>query len=479
MGMPLNSLQALTALRQIRNGDPPDRHMLRGTVNAQGTLEALGAFGLCCFVLYDATTDPDLDAALLRRWDFVDRATARNLLFFAPIDPPEVWATDPDVQDRPLMRWWGGDPSSMVTPMKSRDRAEAARWLALLFGPAAGLGSVLVITKSLWSTRGWMMATSAMAIEDQLRRISWSAGGLAGIRPRRSFESDDSRIDDDNLDHELSMVSRETATPLLRVDWQKPLDELMLVVLRCAATQGADEQVAPARRGEMVASLRRLAWAATADASHHQSEAAVVQASAVATVAARAHGGHANHNAAAPIDLISDDAKRYFVQGLDLMQIVESGEFPGLDYRAPCLHWALAAEHELAEVLGHDVRESLGVRLPEYLWRVQPGLDRESVEVGDGPPIPFNRADPNTPRGAIARWQPPTLGGLRLGWRCWYPDDTREGLASFTDCWAAVVQFRNAAAHPRHPIGHGTAVNCLDRVSELLKAIPIWRRRLR
>jgi len=145
------------------------------------------------------------------------------------------------------------------------------------------------------------------------------------------------------------------------------------------------------------------------------------------------------------------------------------------DYRSPCLHWALAAEHELAEVLGHDVRGSLGVDLPQYRWRHQPGLPREAIDVPDGRAISFNERDPRSPRDAIARWQPPTFGPLRQGWRHWFPDPGRPGLKEFTDLWATVNHGRNPFAHPSDGITRERAIQFREHVLRLLEAIPRWR----
>lgn len=467
MGMPLTSLDALSALRDARKG------RARSDV-ARMAAEALQGFRLCCFVLYDPARDHDLDDRVLRRWQSLDRGTGPDVLFFAPVDPPEVWSQRPDVRHRPLLRL-DRDHSGLFQPLRSRDRSETARWLAHLFDMPAGLGASLVVSRSLWSDRGWMMTTTAQTIEGQLSRLVTASRAVSSL-DRPSSESDLEPQFESQLDKELAWISGDYDTALVRSHWARPIVELMLPVLQCAAlTSDASSDLGRSKLEELRQLLQASALNATSRSTRDGHDRSVQQAGVMSAIAAAACGAlHASAPLPCPVG-VSESARRYWMQGEDLLGVVDSGAVPSLDYRSPCLHWALAAEHELAEVLGHDVRGSLGVDLPQYRWRHQPGLHREAIDVPDGRAISFNERDPRSPRDAIARWQPPTFGPLRQGWRHWFPDQGRAGLKDFTDLWATVNQGRNPFAHPSDEITHERAIQFRQDVLRLLEAIPRWR----
>ena len=113
------------------------------------------------------------------------------------------------------------------------------------------------------------------------------------------------------------------------------------------------------------------------------------------------------------------------------------------------LFHSLMLEHEMEDLLGHEVRAGLGVRLPDFHWRRQPQLERiEIVCPSLREPISFNQARPNSPDPDRALWQPPAMGPLRLGWETWRAMIAAPVPRELIDLLLLCKEFRNAAAHP-------------------------------
>ena len=467
----MHAYLALAALHRIRHG----RRLTQAFQQFEGARDIvalLRRIRRCCFVLYDPQADPQLGHEL-GKFQHVRRGFgASDSLLLVPVDPPRP----PDADDvRNPLRSRGtilpGGNFTLDAPT-SRSPSATARCLAAQCGVPAGMGPVVVVVDSLAATGGWMIATSASMLERQLRVLMderWAENGAGGAGRggrRKTLASESQTL-------ELAGLSRQFGMPMVWRNWGLPLDVLMLVVIFSVCLQqgaGSGLSLSPDAFFTPPDPDDLLARALRGD-----SEQQVIAASAHRTFAAGLAASPPIPSVMLPTCGLTADATRFFSQGDDLMALIDAGSTSTLDYRSPCLHWGLAAEHELADALGHDVRASLGVRMPENLWKVQPGLDPDSIDAG-GQPVSFNRADRNTPRGAVGRWQPPPLGMLRAGWKHWYPEHSRAGFKSFTDLWARVNELRNACAHPSDEISRERALQYRDRVVELIERIPGWRR---
>jgi hypothetical protein len=143
------------------------------------------------------------------------------------------------------------------------------------------------------------------------------------------------------------------------------------------------------------------------------------------------------------------------------LELLDAGAFDPIgepDYRMPVALWSQALEHEMAELLGHEVRAGLGIELPKYHWRRQPELRGIAIEIpSHSGPISFNQARPNSPDPDRAPWQPPAMGPLRLGWEAWRARTDAPVPRELIDLLLRCKEFRNAAAHPGESLARATA----------------------
>lgn len=469
-GLP-DSLAVFEALHRLRRG----QRLTRSLSKIDGVFEvarALHAGRLACFVIYDPQSEPELAARLTELQHHVARTVGSGFVFLVAVDP----ANSSGVVD--LVGHAQGAPTMLpggnlgFEPLASLDPSSTARALSMLFGVPLGMGPTLVVVESLWATGGWMIATSPSALGSQIALLAnrpWLDGDLLGRNVRR--DQPPGRAD--AIGAMLAPLSKEWGLPLVAREWGVPLDRLILAVLQSVAGErgfnttlaGGPKRSSDAR--DPFGDLRR--------ALRGDSEFAVEQASAACILEVKGRRQVIACPGGVVTAAMSERARIYLEQGDALCSIIDGSGLSTLDYRAPALHYALVAERELAEVLGHDVRQDLGVALPEYLWRVQPGLDPDSIDVGDGLPISFNRRHRNAEDGADCVWQPPTIGGLRKGWEHWFPSKSRAGFKKFIERWNSIGYRRNPLAHPGDEIPRSYASELRADVAELIQMIPQWR----
>ncbi len=467
----LDSLVAFEALHRLRRG----QRLTSALSKVAGALEvarALQAVRLACFVIYDPRADPELARRLSILQRQPDRLLGSGLLLLVAVDPaPEGDCESLDRYAAPARTVLPGGNLGFE-PLVSLDPSATARAMSMLFGVPRGMGPTLVVVDSLGATGGWMFATSAAAIgsqiayladcpllEEESRALDWRSD-----RPLRRFDA---------IGSVLAPLSQQMRLPLVAWEWGVSLDRLMLAVLRSVAAELGAE--VGSKRRSPGSSDSRDPMEELDRALRGDSERAVLRAGAGCILEARGRGDVVMGPTGSPLPAMSEKAKGYLAQGDELLAVIDRNASGLLDYRPPALHYALAAEHELAEVLGHDVRQGLRVALPEYFWKVQPGLSPDSIEVGDGFPISFNRRDQNTPKGAMGLWQPPTIGGLHKGWKHWFPRSEKAGFTAFLKRWNSIAYRRNPLAHPGDDIERAYATKLRSDVIELIGMFPEWR----
>jgi len=176
---------------------------------------------------------------------------------------------------------------------------------------------------------------------------------------------------------------------------------------------------------------------------------------------ARAFEPFVLHSPGPPQARMSRRTEQLLRMGDDCLRLIRNGklgEADSVDYRLAVAPWSQALEHEMAELLGHEVRAGLGVTLPEFHWRRQPGLSDVAIRSpSQRDPISFNQARPNSPDPDRALWQPPTMGPLRLGWEAWRASNSMPVPRELVELLLQCKDFRNAAAQPGEPILFETA----------------------
>jgi hypothetical protein len=460
---------------------------------ADRAADALAPFKLLGFVLYDPREDPDLHEELRSNWIDLDQLTGPQLMVIAPVDPPTAWQADPQVRNRPLMRvapMLARDrsrPSDALSRQRhygtlvSRDPSRTAVAMRSLLGIDPGMGSCIVLTRNVNSRVAWVLSTSVRTVVADIERLGIRAGRLAATT-----------IEDPELERLLSQVAKLGNSLIERLELEEPLSVTLTDVCASAAAVSTDEINAKRATVQLRTSLARR-MATTVAAPPDRLDASLARAAASLLLAGdlrdgQGPGGNSPfpHSEAA-IPEISSRAAQLMQYGDWLFDLMQTESMPpGIppDFRFPIAAWSQALEYEMAELLGHSVRHGLGVSLPKYFWQHQPGLKGVKIVPPDlNREVSFNTAargslDPDT-----ARWQPPTMGDLRLGWEEWR---RRTGHAADPDLIEALTRanrLRNPAAHAGDAMPESAAIEARRYVREALArllalGVPRWSRQV-
>jgi hypothetical protein len=465
MGMPLSFFSAFWA---VQDRDRP---------GGRKASEAFGRFSLFAFVLYDPREDITLHTRLQREWEMLDGLTGEHMLFFAPIDPPEAWSMDSDASGRSLMRVARQRMSTAADrlsrergymPLMSRDPSQTAAAFRQILGVPAGMGSCLVIASSLHDASVWLLSTDASRVGPQLERL----GSVASLASRQAMDRNvvepyiariageaDAIIDALTLPASLAAVLTDVcAMTAAEGIIRDPITEARA---RNQLLKSAHDKTRVDLRMDPETALLRLSQACAVIAatpapprSRPFRDLSELDTSASFRPRRRPPSlpPDANMNRrTAQLLRMGDDCLRLITQG-------DIGDTEDPDYRVAVAAWSQALEHEMAELLGHEVRAGLGVTLPEFHWRRQPGLSDVAIRsASQREPISFNQARPNSPDPDRALWQPPAMGPLRLGWESWRASKCTPVPRELVDLLLQCKDFRNAASHSGEPVRFDTA----------------------
>jgi hypothetical protein len=491
MGMPLSYFSAFWAAQKPER---PGHHR---------AVELFRCFSALAFVLYDPVEDPELHRRLHDEWQMFDDLTGEHLLFFAPVDPPTAWAMEPQPQSVGGVRLvrkrlsTGPDRISQqrsLMPLVSQDPSQTTAALRQLLGVPYGMGSSLVIVRDVHAERAWLLSTGAARIGAQLERL----GAIASLASRKSmptaeFETYVARLAQeidglvDGLGFSRTIAEILTEACAISAAGARSTDGITALLaqsqLRQTVRDRASKDPAPsedtaiadfARTGALVAAMtipevgpagRFMRGSKGAPEDRHEIAMSLfrMEVPSVEPVADRLPDASSAFwaDVALPVEKRQRRTIELMRMGDKCLALMEGGEFGEdleLDYRMPVSLWAQALEHEMAELLGHEVRNGLGVKLPDFHWRKQPGLQGIAIEcdVHNGP-IPFNQARPQSPDPDRAPWQPPAMGPLRIGWEVWRTRSGAPAPRELLDLLLRCKELRNAASHAGAPIPLETA----------------------
>jgi hypothetical protein len=481
VGMPLSFFSAFWAAQ--------DRNRPGGRKAA----EVFDRFRLFAFVLYDPREDVALHQRLQCDWEILDGLTGEHLLFFAPVDPPKAWIMDPRTRGRDSMRLSrqriDAAPDRLsrersYMPLVSRDPSVTVGTLRQLLGVPAGMGSCLVVGANLHEAQAWLLSTDASSIGPQLERL----GSLASLTARQSMSREAvepyiARIASDaNALVEALTLPASLAATLTdacaisavqgvvsdRMTETRSRDQLLKSANeRTRVYYGVDEEIVILRLTQA-----GVVIAATTAASETGDREVCAQ-----LVSLQERLKHPNPVLDPRTNVRSGQLLRTGDDCLRLIAAGEIGDTDDPDYRVAVAAWSQALEHEMAELLGHEVRAGLGVALPQFHWRRQPGLNHVAIKLASlKEPISFNQARPSSPDPDRALWLPPTMGPLRLGWEAWRASRSEPVPPELIDLLLRCKEFRNAASHPGNPLGLETALEaqrCIRRAIDTINTLGI------
>jgi hypothetical protein len=429
-----------------------------------------------------------LHQVLRNEWSVLDGMSGENLLFFAPVDPPEAWIADPSISGRPTMQllrkqiWFGADRVSQerhLLALVSQDPSATTSAFRQLLGVPPGMGSCVVIARDLNAQEVWLMSTDERRIGAQLERLgaiaNWDARQPLPTEP---FVSLLSRLSNDfesiveALDLPVSLAAMLTdmcAMTALQGDshdgrigamTQRRAQEQLRssVQLRLAAGRAVSDQEAHAQLAQTTVLLTRASRVASLQQQTVRRRSVRYESEDRASMQFRVAEQQADE--ASPADsLILSSCQRtnqLLRTGNDCLMLTQAGvlgsrEHP--DYRLAISSWCQALEHEMAELLGHEVRAGLGIELPEFHWRKQPDKRDVTIEcAAHNGPISFNQARAKSPDQDRALWQPPAMGPLRLGWETWRARIGIPAPRELSELLIRCKDIRNLAAHPSDPM---------------------------
>jgi hypothetical protein len=465
MGMPLSFFSAFWA---VQDRDRP---------GGRKASELFDRYSLFAFVLYDPREDIALHQRLQREWEMLDGLTGEHMLFFAPIDPPEAWRVDSDASERSFTRVAQQHISTATDrlsrergymPLVSRDPSQMTLAFRQILGVPAGIGSCLVIASSLHQARAWLLSTDASRVGPQLERL----GSLANLASRKTME-------DKEVEPYITRIAGEADAIIDALTLPASLAAVLTDVCAMTAAEGIirDPMTEARARNQLLKSAQdktRVDLEADPEtALLRLSQACAVIAATRAPQRSRPFQDQSELDAAVsfqhrrcppsltPNARMNARTAQLLRTGDDCLRLITDGDIGNAedpDYRVAVAAWSQALEHEMAELLGHEVRAGLGVMLPQFHWRRQPGRSDVVIRCASHrDPISFNQARPNSPDPERALWQPPTMGPLRLGWEAWRASNSMPVPRELVDLLLQCKDFRNAAAHPGEPIPFETA----------------------
>jgi hypothetical protein len=351
-------------------------------------------------------------------------------------------------------------------PLVSRNPSETTATLRQILGVPHGMGSSLVIVRSVQDERAWLLSTRAERVGSQLERL----GAIANLASRQSMSNE-------TFGTCISRIAQDFDGLVDALTLSASIAEVLTDACAIPASAAAAQDGLNAKRARI--QLLTSCSEHTARSLALTEDAAIAQYARVgAIVAALPNRGEVRLRRSrsfplakpllnAPMPLPNEPRPIPKTNGhlrtLELSRmgdkclvLIASGafsEFGEPDYRMAVALWAQALEHEMAELLGHEVRNGLGVKLPDFHWRKQPGLQGIAIECGaHHGPISFNQARPQSPDPDRAPWQPPAMGPLRLGWEAWRARVGAPVPQELTALLLRCKDTRNAASHAGEPI---------------------------
>jgi hypothetical protein len=436
MGMPICTYTVLRALTERPEIYDYELHSAKA---------ALEPFNLFAFIIHDPEQHKGFAHALTRHFDHLDYITGEGLLFFALVDPSPAWLEHGAPRRYyQHLRNWESNELLQNSGIRS-DKRETALALCLSLGIPYDDLPVIVVTSDFQAKDVRWTRTSEALLHHQLETLGYIAQRFPDIkhdRPLfgsmwREYEQDlagpegiSSHRLESSLAKALSNVLAavtvgETAEPGKWQDqWvreqallqaQQSLSELHdgLNYLRVRNGIEADAQI-----------FDDLALRIATVQSLLMSEKEIVLP--------------------VPIDLLEAESAVMMLTGTRVLNYLAAQDADS-DFTACAICFAKVFEKESSLSAVHWIRQHLGIDLPPYFGRQQPGVSAR-MQTGTGP-VDFNRADEN------GKWRPPEMG--RSCWcyhRLLHENHVPTGFAIeearlLAERWDTIRQMRNTCAH--------------------------------
>lgn len=444
MGMPISSYTVLSALARDRD-----------SYETEVAQRALRPFNLFAFIIHDPEVHSRFHAILARQFDRLDFVTGHKLLFFTLVDPPTTWLDHAQGRDyyKLLARrgeeegsWEAGELLNPTNAPLSTDKSITAFSLAnALHIPTDDLPCI-VVTQGFQLNRFRWFRTSHDHIEEQLIRLGYFAE--RSDRPMPEASSDWAVVDlcssygEESLSNSLAkalsdalsfIVAGTESNSQLR---SKALDQARYTVARLYATidrlKNSSDEVMSEEVDRLCICL--VSFLAQLNKRHLLTLDEFIT---IRRELLEADSFQILRTAHKVFDLLVNHQ-------LEELLPREIGE--DLDFTPGVICLAKVFEKEANLSVVHWARGELGVSLPQYFNKPQPGLKATVVpQILGGRKIDLNM-------GRRGKWLPPGIGQSELACQ----ELSRAGLPSdwvptdwdlLFSLWKRVREKRNEAAH--------------------------------
>ncbi|MGB3975892.1 MAG: hypothetical protein WBM02_00165 [bacterium] len=449
MGMPISSYTVLSALA-----------LGQDSYETEIAQRVLRPFNLFAFIIHDPNEHREFHNLLSRQFDRLDYLTGQRLLFFALVDPPKEWLAHGQNRDyyELLSSQFGNDhyasfTSDLLNPANapvSKDLSNTAFSLANALGIPFDDLPCIVVTEGFHRKDFRKFRTSPYHLEKQLSELGYLAARGTKHLPKTSnewrnvnlcFDSRSESLNDSlakALSDVLSFIVAEAVSENRRESW-----------LYSRAFNQARDTI-----NQLYTNIDRLKAKSEEFESEELDHLCICLVSFLALMN--------NLSNITPYDFITFNREWFegdsfqilrtankvydLLMGNQLHSLIPMTEEESLDFAPGVICLAKVFEKEVNLSVVHWARKILGVSLPEYFNKPQPGLSATVIpSIKDAREIDLNM-------GRRGKWLPPGIGQSELacqelskttlptGW-----DKTNWDL--LLRWWKIVRQERNQAAH--------------------------------
>ncbi|MCR4316002.1 MAG: hypothetical protein NUW37_06585 [Planctomycetes bacterium] len=439
MGMPISSYAVLSALADGRD-----------SYEMETAQRALRPFNLFAFIVHDPEAHPRFHGVLARQFDRLDFVTGHRLLFFALVDPPVRWLDHGNGRDyyKLLARsgeadasWEAGELLNPKHAPVSADKSITAFSLANALRIPTDDLPCIVVTQGFQLNRFVWFRTSHDHVEEQLIRLGYFAE--RSDRPMSEVSQDWSEIDlcssygEESLSNSLAKALSDALSFIVaRTGWRKALNQARDTIARLYATI---DRLKTASGEVMSEEVDRLCICLVSFLAqlNKQELPSLDEFIAIRRELLEADSFQILRTAHKVFDLLVSH---------QLNELVPRAEGELLDFTPGVICLAKVFEKEANLSVVHWARRELGVSLPQYFNKPQPGLIATVT-----PSMPGGRKiDLNM--GCRGKWLPPGIGQSELACQKlssarlptdWAPTNWHLLLS----LWKKVREKRNEAAH--------------------------------
>ena len=469
MGMPITSFNIMNVLD--KGGHKYDTDAVK---------RVLESFNLFAFIIHDPEHHHDFEMKISSQFDRLDHLTGDKLLFFALVNPPKEWLRHGS--SRPYYK--------QLMNCSTTNKDMTAYWLANSLGIPYEKLPCLVISPNFRSKNFMWLRTCTSHVQDQLMELGYIAQRLIApnfrsVRERSSglarilehphiperFDSLTERIKPLDLCEGSGSVSLESTLA-------KALADVLSFVSERRRTRDQEKRVQDTLN-ELNDKLKNLKQSKREQASYDEDnrtklddeleDLCIKLAMAIAYLDNRSENQHdldlGNYvdinrefleedsrlilkTANLVLDTLSRPrqptgrARSKFVPRQPIPEIEENS----FDFTPGVICLAKVFEKEINLSVVHWIRDSLGIKLPDYFNRFQPQLPRNDTRFCN---VNFNMEQDG-------RWRPPETGtslrAFRAAGELQHLDKRWIHLLSnlkLLDNWELIKDQRNIAAHNR------------------------------